>query len=91
MLFNFYMQHALLETDAHYVDFPWRPTNCIQDTAMPDRSPAAEVFYDVTDPTRRSRHELYIRKCLDELCRLSALSLRDNMSNCPGKWSDNVI
>jgi len=69
LLFNFYMQHALLETDAHYVDFPWRPTNCIQDTGMPDRNPAANVFYDVTDPTRRSLHELYIHKCLDELCR----------------------
>ena len=31
---NFYMQHALLETLAHYVDFPWRPVNCIQDTAI---------------------------------------------------------
>jgi len=68
LLFNFYMQHALLETDAHYVDFPWRPTNCIQDAGMPDRNPAANVFYDVTHPTRRSLHELYIRKCLDELC-----------------------
>jgi hypothetical protein len=67
LLFNFYMQHALLETDAHYVDFPWRPTNCIQDTGMPDRNPAANIFYDVSHATRRSLHGLYIRKCLDEL------------------------
>jgi len=67
LLFNFYMQHALLETDAHYADFPWRPVNCIQETGMTDRNPAANVFYDVSHPTRRRLHELYIRKCLDEL------------------------
>jgi len=64
---NFYMQHALLETDAHYVDFPWRPVNCIQKTGMPDHNPAANVFYDITNPTRRRLHRAYIRKCLDEL------------------------
>ncbi len=69
LLFNFYMQHALLETDAHYVDFPWRPANCIQRTGLPDRNPAANVFYDPSHPTRRGLHELYIRKCLEELGR----------------------
>ncbi|MBN2136794.1 MAG: hypothetical protein JW720_03220 [Sedimentisphaerales bacterium] len=64
---NFYMQHALLETPAHYVDFPWRGANCIQDTQMPDAIPAANAFYDVTNSTRRRLHSIYIRKCLDEL------------------------
>ncbi len=64
---NFYMQHALLETEAHYVDFPWRPTNCIQNTEMPDKLPAANSFYDVSRPERRRLHRMYIRKCLDEL------------------------
>ncbi|MBN2272684.1 MAG: hypothetical protein JXN61_18870, partial [Sedimentisphaerales bacterium] len=64
---NFYMQHALLETPAHYVDFPWRGANCIQDTQMPDTIPAANAFYDVTNATRRELHRIYIRKCLDEL------------------------
>lgn len=67
LLFNFYMQHALLETEAHYVDFPWRPTNCIQDTGMPDRNPAVNTFYDIRHATRRNLHELYIHQCLDEL------------------------
>jgi hypothetical protein len=67
LLFNFYMQHALLENEAHYVDFPWRPANALQDTGMPDRIPAANAFYDVTHPLRRELHRLYIRKCLDEL------------------------
>ena len=64
---NYYMQHALLEQQPHYVDFPWRPTNCLQETGMPDTIPAANVFYDVTDARRRELHRIYIRKCLDEL------------------------
>jgi len=64
---NFYMQHALLEADTHYVDFPWRPVNCLQPTGMPDHIPAANAFYDVTNPVRRELHRAYIRKCLDEL------------------------
>ena len=64
---KFYMQHALLETQTHYVDFPWRPANTIQETGMPDTIPAANAFYDISDPTRRMLHRLYIRKCLDTL------------------------
>lgn len=67
LLHNFYMQHALLETNAHYVDFPWRPTNCVQATGLPDRNPAANAFYDVSHPLRRRLHQAYIRKCLDVL------------------------
>ncbi len=63
----YYMQHALLETQAHYVDFPWRPGNCVQDTGMPDQNPAANAFYDISDPTRRDLHRLYIRRCLRSL------------------------
>ncbi len=64
---NHYMQHALLETSAHYVDFPWRPANCIQNTELPDRNPAASEFYDVSHPLRRNLHRGYIRKCLEVL------------------------
>lgn len=64
---NFYMQHALLEQQTHYVDFPWRPANCLQETGMPDSIPAANAFYDLTSGPRRELHRVYIRKCLDEL------------------------
>ncbi len=67
LLYNFYMQHNVLETNAHYVDFAWRPANCIQKTGLPDHNPAANVFYDVKDPLRRKLHRAYIRKCLDVL------------------------
>lgn len=66
-LHNYYMQHALLEKPTHYVDFPWRPENCLQSTGMPDQIPAANVFYDVSNVTRRQLHRAYIRKCLDDL------------------------
>lgn len=65
LIHKYYMQHALLETPAHYVDFPWRPVNCVQETGLPDSIPAANVFYDVSDPVRRELHRAYIRKCLD--------------------------
>jgi hypothetical protein len=66
---DFYMQHALLEQQAHYVDFPWRPANCLQKTDLPDHVPAANAFYDISHPVRRKLHRAYIRKCLDVLGR----------------------
>jgi hypothetical protein len=67
LFFNFYNQHNLLETQAHYADYPWRPVNCIQETGLPDKNPAANVFYDITHPLRRQLHRQYIRHCLDNL------------------------
>jgi hypothetical protein len=64
---NFYFQHWLLESRSHYVDFPWRPVNTIQATGLPDEVPAANVFYDVSDPMRRRLHRRYIRHALDAL------------------------
>ncbi len=64
---NFYFQHFLQETRAHYVDFPWRPVNCLQATDMPDENPAGSAFYDVSHPVRRDLHRRYIRHCLDVL------------------------
>jgi hypothetical protein len=34
---------------------------------MPDKSPAANAFFDVTHPVRRELHRKYIRHCLDVL------------------------
>ncbi|MEO0368491.1 MAG: DUF6298 domain-containing protein, partial [Pseudomonadota bacterium] len=64
---NFYMQHALLEVNAHYVDFPWRPGNNIQNAPMPSSVPAANSFYNVSNSQMRSLHRLYINKMLDTL------------------------
>ncbi len=67
LYYNFYFQHWLLESRSHYVDFPWRPVNTIQDTGLPDEVPAAEGFYDLSSPLRRDLHRLYIFKVLDTL------------------------
>ena len=64
---NFYFQHPIQETRAHYVDFPWRPVNCLQATDLPDENPAANAFYDIAHPVRRDLHRRYIRQCLDVL------------------------
>lgn len=62
-----YLQHWLLESRSHYVDFPWRPVNALQPTGLPNEVPAAEVFWDVSDPVRRDLHRRYIRHTLDTL------------------------
>jgi len=64
---NYYLQHALLETQAHYMDFPWRPENTIQKTGMPSTVPAANSFYDTTNIELMRLHRLYIRKVLNEI------------------------
>jgi hypothetical protein len=34
---------------------------------LPEHIPAANAFYDLTQPAHREFHRAYIRKCLDEL------------------------
>lgn len=67
LYYNFYFQHWLLESRSHYVDFPWRPVNTIQDTGLPNEVPAANTFYDLSHPVRRDLHRRYIRHALDAL------------------------
>ena len=72
---NFYNTHNVLETGAHWVDFPWRPINCLNDTGLPE--PAfdadghsvhiANTFFDVSHPGRRELHRAYIIHGLDAL------------------------
>ncbi len=68
-----YFQHNIIEAGAHWVDCPWRTTNNINDTGFAEpvnftgdkRIFEAEMFYDITHPTRRALHRNYIRMCLD--------------------------
>ena len=72
---NLYNTHNVLETGAHWVDCPWRPANCINDTGLPE--PAfdadghsvhiANTFFDAGHPGRRSLHRAYIRHNLNQL------------------------
>ena len=72
---NLYNTHNLLESQAHWVDFPWRPTNCINDIGLPDFPPLdannaihlADQFYNADHPVRRALHRAYIRHNLDQI------------------------
>ncbi|MEP6748357.1 MAG: DUF6298 domain-containing protein, partial [Bacteroidota bacterium] len=68
-----YFQHNIIEAGAHYVDFPWRTANNINNTGFPEPPPfagdkrifMAEQFYDETEPTRRALHIKFIRQNLN--------------------------
>jgi len=68
-----YFQHNIIEAGAHYVDFPWRTANNINNTGFPEPPPfagdkrifLAEQFYDISNPVRRALHVQYIRQCLN--------------------------
>lgn len=73
-----YDNHNFIENGSHWVDFPWRPVNTIQNTGFTEPPPfthsrgnyviaIADEFYDVTDGDRRKLHAIYIRKYLDTL------------------------
>ncbi|HEX8148450.1 MAG TPA: DUF6298 domain-containing protein [Pyrinomonadaceae bacterium] len=72
---SLYNTHNLLETAAHWVDFPWRPSNNVNDTGLPEPPPlearntvhVANQFYDATDPRRRALHRAFILHTLDAL------------------------
>lgn len=71
---NVYNTHNLLETAAHWVDFPWRPANNVNDTGLPEppleaRNTVhlANEFYDAIDPRRRALHRAFILHNLDAL------------------------
>ena len=72
---NFYNTHNVLETGAHWVDFPWRPANCLNDTGLPEPGfdadghsvHLANTFFDVSHAGRRELHRAYIFHGLDAL------------------------
>jgi arylsulfatase A-like enzyme len=73
LLYSHYFQHSLIEAGAHYVDFPWRAANNVNDVGFPEpaniagnkRVFMAEQFYDLSSPVRRALHRALIRKALD--------------------------
>lgn len=69
-----YFQHNIIEAGAHYVDFPWRPANNVNNTPFVEpvnfagdkRIFYADQFYNIkSNAAYRKLHEAYIRKCLD--------------------------
>ncbi len=72
---NIYNTHNVLEIPPHWVDYPWRPANNINDTGLPEPPPiepgnhihVANQVYDVSNPVRRELHRALIVHELDEL------------------------
>ena len=72
---HLYNNHNLLETAAHWTDYPWRPANNVNDTGLPEPMPleanqrihVANQFYDAKNPKLRALHRAYIFHVLDEL------------------------
>lgn len=68
-----YLQHNIIEEGAHWVDYPWRSANNINNLGFAEnphyggdkRVYMAEEFYDITHTVRNHFHRLYIRKNLD--------------------------
>lgn len=66
--------HNVLETAAHWVDYPWRPANNVNETGLPDPplGPRATVhianeYYSTEHPELRRLHRDFILHTLDEL------------------------
>ncbi|MDP8912441.1 MAG: DUF6298 domain-containing protein, partial [Pseudomonadota bacterium] len=75
--------HNLLEIVPHWVDYPWRPANNVNDTGLPEPMPieprgrihlATEV-YNVDYGPRAALHRGYIRQVLDRIGRAQNLLL----------------
>ena len=72
---NIYNTHNLLEILPHWVDYPWRPANNIEQTGLPEPPPVepgnhihvANQVYDVSNRVRRSLHYALIMHELEEL------------------------
>ncbi|MFL5739410.1 MAG: DUF6298 domain-containing protein [Flavisolibacter sp.] len=73
LVHNNYFQHNIIEAGAHYVDFPWRSANNINNTGFVEpvnfagdkRIFYADQFCDTTNAVRKQLHKLFIRQCLN--------------------------
>ncbi len=72
---HLYNTHNLLEIEPHWVDYPWRAVNNVNNTGLPEPPPlepgnklhVANQVYDIGNPTRRELHRAFILHELDEL------------------------
>jgi hypothetical protein len=68
-----YLQHNIIESGAHWVDYPWRSANNINDLGFAEpphyagdkRVYMADEFYDTTHLMRNQFHRAYIQKSLE--------------------------
>jgi hypothetical protein len=72
---NLYNNHDVNEIGPHWIDFPWRPANNVNDTGIPEppplhpnnRNDVNTQFFNVDYPPLRKLHHDYIFRTLDEM------------------------
>lgn len=72
---NLYNNHDVNEIGPHWIDFPWRPANDVNDTGIPEppplrpnnRNDVNTQFFNVDYPPLRKLHHDYIFHTLDEM------------------------
>lgn len=75
VFYDLYNTHNVLELGPHWMDFPWRPANNINNTGLPeppplrdeDRNDLGNEFFSATYAPLRALHRAYILHTLDEL------------------------
>ncbi|HSV13306.1 MAG TPA: DUF6298 domain-containing protein [Tepidisphaeraceae bacterium] len=72
---NLYNTHNVLEIGPHWIDYPPRPANCVNENGLPEPPPlepgnhlhVANAFYDADNEKLRALHRAFIFHSLDEL------------------------
>jgi hypothetical protein len=75
ILYNLYNTHDVLEIGPHWIDYPWRPANNINDTGLPEpppfkphgRNDVGNEFYSTAYAPLRELHRAYMLHTFDEL------------------------
>ena len=75
IFYDLYNTHNVLELGPHWMDYPWRPANNINNTGLPeppplryeDRSDVGNEFFSTDYAPLRALHQAYIVHTLDEL------------------------
>ena len=75
VIYELYNTHDVLEIQPHYIDYPWRPANNINDTGLQEPPPfeahntnnIGNQFFSAEYPGLRALHKAYMMHTFDEL------------------------
>ena len=75
VFYDLYNDHNVLEIGPHWIDFPWRPVNNINDTGLPEppplkphgRNDVGNEFFSIEYTPLRKLHHDYMMHTFDEM------------------------
>jgi hypothetical protein len=78
VFYDLYNDHNVLEIGPHWIDYPWRPANNINDTGLPEpppfkphgRNDVGNEFFSTDYSPLRELHRAYMMHTFDELADL---------------------